>query len=182
MAKKKEIVKAVQDPLGKYFHPDGALKNERHELWANHYVQCFAKAEAAINAGLVPPDKLSGAKDVAHKICRRPEVKKRVRVILAERVSEIGISEEWVIVQLATVVERAMASVEKRDRDGNPLGVYEFDGRNANRALELIGNHLGMFKKDDSVKAGQVVINLDFGEQEHKKVQITRAPINGELA
>jgi hypothetical protein len=32
-----------------------------------------------------------------------------------------------------------------RDKDGNPTGEYRYDGAVANKALELLGRHLGMF-------------------------------------
>ena len=32
-----------------------------------------------------------------------------------------------------------------RDRDGKPTGEYQYQGNVANKALELLGRHLGMF-------------------------------------
>jgi hypothetical protein len=39
-----------------------------------------------------------------------------------------------------------------RDNEGSPTGVYRYDGTVANRALELVGKHLGMFT--DKVQVG----------------------------
>ena len=38
-----------------------------------------------------------------------------------------------------------MQAVPVLDRDGNPMGSYNFNASGANRALELMGKHLGMF-------------------------------------
>lgn len=40
---------------------------------------------------------------------------------------------------------RSLQAVPVLDRQGNPTGNYRYDGSVANRALELIGKHLGMF-------------------------------------
>ena len=177
----KEVIEAKQDPLAKWFNNDGSLKHPKHELLAQAYVQEFHWQKAVWIAGLAKQDD-PGSKDVAYRIAKRPEVKRRVREIMKKRTDQIGINSDWVLMHLAEVVERAMAVHEIHDRDGNPTGVFEFDGRNANRALELIGNHLGMFKKDDGVVSDKVVINLDFGLEQEKHVKITRQPIEGEKA
>jgi phage terminase small subunit len=44
------------------------------------------------------------------------------------------------------VVEHAMDAVPVLDMKGNPTGMWRFDSTGANKALELIGKHLGMFK------------------------------------
>ena len=35
------------------------------------------------------------------------------------------------------------------DRDGNPSGVWKYEGHVANRGLELIGKKLGMFSETE---------------------------------
>lgn len=56
-------------------------------------------------------------------------------------------SAPWVIARLHEVYNVAMAAVQVLDRKGNPTGVYKVDIAGANRALELIGKHIGMFEQ-----------------------------------
>ena len=46
---------------------------------------------------------------------------------------------------LLMIVERAMQAVPHLDHEGNPTGVYTYQGNVANKALELLGRELGMF-------------------------------------
>ena len=66
----------------------------------------------------------------------------QAQVSLVERVE---LSQEWVIDRLREIVERSMASVPVVDTKGKETGVYSFQGTVANRALELLGKHIGMF-------------------------------------
>ena len=173
----KEIT-AEQNPLAHLYDEDGTLKNPKHELYANAYVQTFNRKQSVIACGVDPA--VSSVNDIGFRMARRPEVKQRIKTLLAERVEEIAVNEDWIILRLAQIVERSMENEAILNRDGEETGEFKFDGRNANRALELIGNYLGMFKQKDAQTAGQVIINLDYGLNESKKVSITRQPIEGE--
>ena len=48
-----------------------------------------------------------------------------------------------------------MASVPVRDKDGNPIGTYNFNAAGANKSLELIGKELGMFVNKVQVDEGK---------------------------
>ena len=52
----------------------------------------------------------------------------------------------YVLTRLRENVERAMTAEPVRDADGNPTGEYRYEGAVANRALELLGKTLGMFR------------------------------------
>jgi phage terminase small subunit len=64
----------------------------------------------------------------------------------AARTEHVAVTQDWVIAQLREVVERCMEPEPVLDRAGNPTGGFTFNPTAANRALELIGKHLGMFK------------------------------------
>ena len=51
----------------------------------------------------------------------------------------------------AALVEQSMAAVPVLDREGQPTGVYTFNGSTAVRALEILGRHLGMFPTGPAV-------------------------------
>lgn len=56
-----------------------------------------------------------------------------------------GITQEWVIEQLRLNYARAMEAQPVVDREGKPTGEFTYQGSVANKALELLGKHLGMF-------------------------------------
>ncbi len=44
-----------------------------------------------------------------------------------------------------------MQAVAALDAEGNPIGEYRYDGAVANKALELLGRHLGMFTERQEI-------------------------------
>ena len=51
---------------------------------------------------------------------------------------------DWVVRRLVQNLQRAMQFVPVLDSEGNPIGEYRWSGSVANKALELLGKHLGM--------------------------------------
>lgn len=72
----------------------------------------------------------------------RTELDKRQKVMQ----EKTGISVEWVLERLTTLADRCMQAEAVTDREGNQTGEWKFDSSGANKALESIGKHLGMFK------------------------------------
>lgn len=62
------------------------------------------------------------------------------------------VSREFVMLRLRHVAERAMAVSPVMDKDGQPTGEYKCDFGAANKALELLGKQLGMFKEKTELK------------------------------
>lgn len=73
---------------------------------------------------------------------------------------ETGISVQWVLNNLKYVAERCMAPEPLADKDGN-IVEWRFDSTGANKALENIGKHLGMFKDkiEHSGSMGVTIVN-----------------------
>ena len=69
-------------------------------------------------------------------------------------------SVDWVLPMLKENAERAMQVRPVLDIRGQATGEYSWDGNVANRALELIGKHLGMFveKRELSVQSSPIEI------------------------
>jgi len=57
---------------------------------------------------------------------------------------DAGISAKWVLENLKYVAERCMSPEPMMDKEGNIIE-WRFDSSGANKALETIGKHLGMF-------------------------------------
>ena len=76
-----------------------------------------------------------------------------VQKAMAERSKRVEISQDWVIERLRENVDRAMQAKPVLDAKGNPTGEYTYQGHVANRGLELLGKHLGMFVDRTEIKA-----------------------------
>jgi phage terminase small subunit len=72
----------------------------------------------------------------------RREIEQRQTIDAANR---HRVTKEFVLTGLREIHERCMVAMPVLDRKGKPTGQYRFDSSGANRALELMGKHLGMF-------------------------------------
>jgi phage terminase small subunit len=127
--------------------------------FCDEFIICLNGTQSYIKAYKCKNAKV--AKTEASKLMSKPNIASYIaekRRILEEKT---GITQEYVLKGLKEVAERCLESVpvmkfnyeDKRMEhvtetiDGKEVGVYEFNGRDANRAFELLGKHLGMFKE-----------------------------------
>jgi hypothetical protein len=75
----------------------------------------------------------------------------------------------WVISMLTENAKRAMQVEPVRDREGNQIGQYSYQGGVANKALELLGKEIGMFQTTceapGSVPPAEITARLNAGRQ-----------------
>ena len=99
--------------------------------------------QAAIRAGY--------SKRSARQIADQNLSKHDIREAIMKRRKELSeasfLDAVYVLEGFKENFERAMTAVPVLDRDGAKTGEYVYQGAVANRALELIGKHLGMFKE-----------------------------------
>lgn len=123
-----------------------ALNNPKHE----HFAQLVAKGESATKAYALAGYSEQGAAQSANRLLKTADVRARVAELqnaVAERaVEKAALDRTWVISKLRENVERAMEAVPVFDREGKESGVFTYQGSVANKALELLGKELGMFK------------------------------------
>jgi phage terminase small subunit len=81
----------------------------------------------------------------ASRLANDSKVKARLRELTEEFKNRNMLTVEWVLNNLKEVTERCLQQEPVKDRQGNETGEYTFQANGANRALELIGKHLGMF-------------------------------------
>jgi phage terminase small subunit len=99
----------------------------------------------------------------AAKLVKKPAVAKELARLRELKANELNIDVNYVLKGFKTVAERCMQATPKlkrigkgddgeavhiqaTDAEGNLL--FEFDSAGANRALEMLGRHLGMFKNE----------------------------------
>ena len=127
------------------------LANQQHENLAQAYVETANKKKAGEKAGYAD-------KSNAFRAILRPDVQERIKYLQEERAEELGIDAYYVLKNLKSIAERCMQGEPVTDRDGSPVfiqgpdeeyaALYKFDQAGANKSLEMIGKHLGMFKEE----------------------------------
>lgn len=100
----------------------------KEERFCREYVVDYNGTQAAIRAGY----KESDAHNRACRLLKKAEVSARVRELQHDIAMRLAISEDFVLAE-------AMETYRSCKEQG--------DAKNAIKALQLIGNHLGMFDK-----------------------------------
>ena len=122
------------------------LKNAKHELFAQEYEVDRNATQAAIRAGYSEKAaRVSGA-----RLLTDANVLARVNELTQERCERLCLSADFVVQRLLDVYARCMQAEpvlawNSLSKSMEPTGDYAFDSRGANRALEMLGKHLGMF-------------------------------------
>lgn len=118
----------------------------KQDKFCREYVIDLNATQAAIRAGY--SQKTAG--QIGHENLKKPEILARVREIQENVAAELGITAAGVLLDLQKVKARAMQAEEikqynPKTKEYEGTGIYKFDGYAANKALELMGKHLGMF-------------------------------------
>ena len=124
-------------------------RNARQERFAQEVAAGKSLPDAYEAAGYKPDRKN------AYALRQRTAVSLRITELLKVRddasaalnakvIEKLELSKEGVLSRLKENVERAMEAVEVKDSDGKPSG-FKYEGQVANRALELLGRHMGLF-------------------------------------
>lgn len=152
---------------------DNSNLTEQQKLFCLEYIRVgMIGAQAARKAGYSK----KSAGTTACILLKNPDVKLEISKLQREIAKEAKIDAVWVLEKLIRIVDRCMEGHVKtvcgrpvkkivEDDDGNEhkVPVWTFDSAGANRALELIGKHLGMFT--------ELIKNLDDKELTEKQKQ-----------
>lgn len=118
----------------------------KQERFAREYMLDLNATQAAIRAGYSPKTAYS----MGQRLLKNVEVQKAVQSAMDERSKRTEVNADYVLKNLLEIVERCMQRApvlhkgeQVVDEEGN--SVWCFDGKNAIRALELLGKHKGMW-------------------------------------
>ena len=131
----------------------GPLRNGKHEAFCQAYVrgQHAGNSAACYKAVYGKENRSAGSRlqhrdDILQRIAELQQHQCNLEQNAIERAAEaLSIDKEWVLRQLVENVQRAMQATPVLDSEGEKTGEYRYEGATANRALELIGKHFGMF-------------------------------------
>ena len=165
--------------LADFFNKSGSLKNPKHEMFSQAWVQSFNHEFACKEARITVKNK----RDACHKSCsllRREDVQVRVRSILKERVRDMALTESWVVLELLDTYNKCSKMREIFTHDGEGTGEYMVtDSRAALRALEMLGQNIGMFKTKTDGPAQNITLNLNYGSEQKDVPLIAKDAIEG---
>jgi phage terminase small subunit len=122
------------------------LSNRRHEQFATLIAGGMTPTKAYSAAGFTGRGSAQSASRLAKSspvAARIAELSHDLSCMARQRAV---VDREYVLRRLRENVERAMQVKPVLDSKGKPVGTYRYDGSVANRALELIGKELEMFR------------------------------------
>lgn len=113
----------------------------KQQRFVDEYLIDLNATQAAIRAGYSA--KTAGA--IGNENLQKPAIAAAIMDAKDARAERTEVTAEWVVERLVENHNRAMQAEPVLDGRGNPTGVYRYDGGVANKALELLGKHAGMF-------------------------------------
>ena len=126
---------------------------DKQTAFVREYLVDLNATQAAIRAGYSERTAYS----VGQRLLKNVEIQRAVAAAQAQRARRVEVTQDYVLANLVEVVERTMQRAPVLDRKGEQVtdeegrAVWTFDAKNANRALELLGKHLGIFT--DKIRA-----------------------------
>ncbi len=126
---------------------------DKQKEFVRQYLVDLNATQAAVRAGYSVKTAYRQGADLLQKTSIREAIEKAQ----AKRARRVEVTQDYVLSNLVEVVERTMQRAPVTDRKGEQVtdeegrAVWTFDAKNANRALELLGKHLGIFT--DKIRA-----------------------------
>ena len=126
---------------------------DKQTAFVREYLVDLNATQAAIRAGYSERT----ASRIGPQLFGKTWVREAIEKAQAKRARRVEVTQDYVLSNLVEVVERTMQRAPVLDRKGEQVtdeegrAVWTFDAKGANRALELLGKHLGIFT--DKVRA-----------------------------
>ncbi|QNS14561.1 terminase small subunit [Mannheimia bovis] len=164
---KKGEVKATSKGVGKL--------TDKQKRFIEEYLIDLNATQAAIRAGYSEDT----AKEMGYENLTKPHIQEAIQQAKNQRSERTQITQDDVlnglleVIAMSTgkkvVVETDVAKNESGKLVGFDIAKTKFEPAAANKALELLGKHLGMFKDRVDVTTGDnplpTVINIEFGNE-----------------
>lgn len=113
----------------------------KQRRFCDEYMIDLNATQAAVRAGY----SAKTAKEQASRLLTKVHIAAEIATRQSAVAERNELTQDWVIGRLRDNVERSMTAEPVKDSEGKPTGEYQYQGSVANRALELLGKHIGMF-------------------------------------
>lgn len=139
------------------------MLNPKQQRFVEEYLIDMNATQAAIRAGY----SAKSARIAGPRLLLNDVIKHAIQSKHLEIQSRTQVTVDFVIGGLVEVANRCMQKVpvmefdpvtkgRRQAEDDEGKGVWQFDSGGANKALELLGKHLGVFEKDNGQKKTEV--------------------------
>ena len=119
----------------------------KQRRFVDEYLVDLNGTKSAIRAGYSERN----ADKIAFQLLGKTRVAEAIAAAQAERSARVSVSADYVVNNLVEIVERCMQRAPVLTMKGEQVvdddgrNVWRFDAKGANKSLELLGKHLGMF-------------------------------------
>jgi phage terminase small subunit len=119
----------------------------KQAAFVREYLVDLNATQAAIRAGYSE----KSAARIGVELLNKTHIAQAVATAQAKRARRVEVTQDYVLSNLVEIVERTMQRAPVTNRKGEQImdedarAVWTFDAKGANKALELLGKHLGIF-------------------------------------
>lgn len=154
----------------------GVVKlTDKQKRFIEEYLVDLNATQAAIRAGYSERTAYS----IGEENLKKPEIKRAIEEAQLNRSSRVQITQDDVIRMLIENIEKSSGTKQvvitqtRKSEDGEFVGddvaQFVYEPSSVNKALELLGKHLGMFKDKLDLTTGDkplpTVINVTFSDE-----------------
>lgn len=140
----------------------------KQAAFVEEYLVDLNATAAATRAGYAS----KSARKVGSNLLTLPHIQAAIEEALAERRERVEVTQDQVIADLLEIKERCLQRSPVVDRRGDQIqddegrDVWSFNAKDAIRALELLGKHLGMFVERSKMDVeGGLEVRVSYGDE-----------------
>lgn len=105
----------------------------------------------------------------ARRALLRPRVGAYLRARRAQFVQSRMVTTEFVVGELLDLLRKSKEPEAVLDGFGNPTGFFTLDGKTASNCLRMLGEHLGMFTKEQAKAPEPMQFNIIMGQDPRRE-------------
>ena len=139
--------------------------NAKQERFCLEYLEDLNATQAATRAGYSKKT----ARQIGTENLAKPAIAERIATLQSERATRTLVDADYVIKGLLEVHKRCMqaeAVTERVDGQQQDTGEFKFEHSGANKSLELLGKHLGLFVEKREISGTVGIEAYELSETE----------------